>query len=85
MQLQQHSTLATDSPEAGKIFYMPFFRPGTNVRYGQQTYPVSHVIVRRFDMKVYLVGRENPVDPEELDVEPSRFTTARMPELRYRG
>ena len=66
-------------PEKPKIFHMPLFRPGAMVRYQQRQEQVSHVVVRRFEMRVYLVGHENPVNPDDLEATPSLFTTERMP------
>ncbi|MET1116080.1 MAG: hypothetical protein ABWY08_14180 [Comamonas sp.] len=61
-------------------FEMPLFRPGVEVQEGGRTETVSHVILRRREMMVYLVGREDPVRPERLRLQPSRFTTARRAE-----
>ncbi|WP_200844047.1 hypothetical protein [Pantoea sp. 18069] len=61
-------------------FEMPLFRPGVEVQEGGRTETVSHVILRRREMMVYLVGREDPVRPERLRLQPSRFTTARRTE-----
>lgn len=61
-------------------FEMPLFRPGVEVQEGGRTETVSHVILRRREMMVYLVGREDPVRPDRLRLQPSKFTTARRAE-----
>lgn len=61
-------------------FEMPLFRPGVEVTENGRTETVSHVILRRREMMVYLVGREDPVRPDRLRLQPSQFTTARRPE-----
>lgn len=45
---------------------------------------VSHVVLRRREMMVYLVGHDEPVKPERLSLTPTWFTTTRRPEtLRW--
>ena len=41
---------------------------------------VSHVVLRRREMMVYLVGRDDPVRPDRLSLEPQWFTTERNPQ-----
>jgi len=75
--------VAQDSPEApwgwSERFRMPLFRPGTRVRHGGAWETVSHVTLRRYDLAVYLVGRAEPVDPLDVELEPTVFTTLRAP------
>ena len=73
---------AAGAPAAARsfTFEMPLFRPGVEVQEGGRTETVSHVVLRRREMVVYLVGREEPVRPDRLRLQPSRFTTARRPE-----
>ncbi|MEG1768620.1 MAG: hypothetical protein RR311_09150 [Comamonas sp.] len=61
-------------------FEMPLFRPGVQVQESGRNETVSHVVLRRREMVVYLVGREEPVRPERLRLQPSKFTTARRAE-----
>jgi len=61
-------------------FEMPLFRPGVQVQEGGRNETVSHVVLRRREMVVYLVGREEPVRPDRLRLQPSKFTTARRAE-----
>ena len=61
-------------------FRMPLFRPGTRVQRGATWETVSHVVLRRRELAVYLVGHANPVDPLELALEHTVFTTVRVPE-----
>ncbi|SFD54673.1 hypothetical protein [Paracidovorax konjaci] len=63
----------------GDSFRMPLFRSGTQVRLGDRWETVSHVSIRRQDMSVHLVGRDAPVAPERLVLEPTVFATRRMP------
>lgn len=67
-------------PARSFTFDMPLFRPGVEVQEGGRTETVSHVILRRREMMVYLVGREEPVRPDRLRLQPTRFTTARRAE-----
>lgn len=61
-------------------FQMPLFRPGTQVTQNGKTEKVSHVILRRRELMVYLVGHEDPVRPDRLGLAPTMFTTQRRPE-----
>ncbi|MNY52268.1 hypothetical protein D3C86_1879190 [compost metagenome] len=67
-------------PARSFTFDMPLFRPGVAVEENGRTETVSHVILRRREMMVYLVGREEPVRPDRLRLQPTRFTTARRAE-----
>ena len=84
MQLSSPSLVAQDQPEApwgwSKQFRMPIYKPGTRVRRAGQWETVSHVALRRHDLAEYLVGRSEPVDPMDLELEPTLFTTVRVPE-----
>ena len=53
---------------------MPIFRAGQTVQHRGYSARVSHVLLRRGEMFVYLEGQANPVDPLELSVEPTEFT-----------
>lgn len=59
-------------------FHMPLFRPGTAVAWQGRAETVSHVILRRGGLWVYLVGHEVPVAADRLAVTPARFTAARV-------
>ncbi|WP_280190712.1 hypothetical protein [Delftia sp. PS-11] len=61
-------------------FQMPLFRPGTAVTQNGKPEKVSHVILRRRELMVYLVGHEDPVRPDRLSLTPSLFTTQRRPQ-----
>lgn len=84
MQVSIPSLVAQDPAEApwgwSRQFRMPVFKPGTRVRRAGSWETVSHVALRRQDLAVYLVGRAEPVDPLDLELEPTLFTTARVPE-----
>lgn len=61
-------------------YHMPLFKPGTSVHWKQQRETVSHVVVRRNTLMVYLVGHEVPVYPESLQLEPTAFHLTRVPD-----
>jgi hypothetical protein len=61
-------------------YYMPLFRPGVSVQFGQSRETVSHVVIRRNAMRVYLVGHEIPVHPNMLTLEPTAFSLTRVPD-----
>lgn len=66
--------------ERSNMFQMPVFKPGVQVLEGNRRETVSHVVLRRREMMVYLVGKEEPVKPERLSLVPTWFTTTRKPE-----
>ena len=61
-------------------YYMPLFRPGAPVMLGSRHETVSHVVVRRHALMVYLVGHESPVYPEALQLAPTAFRLTRTPD-----
>lgn len=69
-----------DTSSRGHLFQMPMFKPGTRVLQAGQEETVSHVVLRRKEMMVYLVGHEEPVKPERLYLKPLWFTTERRPQ-----
>lgn len=62
------------------LFQMPLFRPGTEVTANGKREIVSHVILRRRELMVYLQGHEDPIKPDRLNLAPTLFTTERSPE-----
>lgn len=66
--------------ERSTTFQMPVFKPGVQVMSDNRQETVSHIVLRRREMMVYLVGKEEPVKPERLSLVPTWFTTARRPE-----
>lgn len=86
METSQTPAETTEQPEVpwgwSREFRMAVFKPGTRVRRAGHWETVSHVALRRNDLAVYLVGHTEPVDPMELELEPTVFTTERVPE-RY--
>lgn len=68
------------APMRSGFFQMPLFRPGTEVTANGRREVVSHVILRRRELMVYLQGHEDPFRPDRLDLAPSLFTTERSPE-----
>ena len=75
-----NSTFSHTSPARPRLFQMPLFKPGTRVMQGGREETVSHVVLRRREMMVYLVGRDDPVRPDRLSLEPQWFTTERNPQ-----
>lgn len=61
-------------------YYMPLFSPGASVMLGTRHETVSHVVVRRCALMVYLQGHESPVHPESLKLEPTAFHLTRRPD-----
>ncbi|HSV52152.1 MAG TPA: hypothetical protein VLJ57_08560 [Burkholderiaceae bacterium] len=59
---------------------MPIYRSGQTVQHHGYSARVSHVLLRRGELFVYLEGRENPVDPSELALEPTEFVYRRKSE-----
>jgi len=51
-------------PARSFTFDMPLFRPGVEVQEGGRTETVSHVILRRREMMVYLVASPRPAVPK---------------------
>lgn len=72
--------VATPSQPRSFEFHMPLFRPGTEVTQAGRRETVSHVILRRREMMVYLVGHDEPVRPERLNLAPTLFSTRRREE-----
>lgn len=66
--------------ESAAYYYMPLFRPGAVVHLGHRRETVSHVMLRRSGLMVYLVGHEAPVHPDALQLEPSAFQLSRVPD-----
>ena len=61
-------------------YFMRHFKPGTLVHWNQQRETVSHVVIRRNAMMVYLVGNDTAVHPDALQLEPSAFQLSRVPD-----
>lgn len=66
--------------ERSRMFQMPVFKPGVQVMEGNRRETVSHIVLRRREMMVYLVGKDEPVKPERLSLVPTWFSTTRKPE-----
>ncbi|WP_027015011.1 hypothetical protein [Comamonas composti] len=74
------ATEATATEARGATFLMPLFKPGIEVTQNGRREKISHVILRRRELMVYLIGHEDPVKPNQLLLAPSLFTTERRPE-----
>lgn len=61
-------------------YYMPHYKPGASVQWKQRCETVSHVMVRRNALMVYLEGHDLPVHPEALQLTPSPFHLTRVPD-----
>ncbi|QXL85441.1 hypothetical protein [Comamonas sp. NLF-1-9] len=66
-------------------FTMPLFRQGTQVKHAGRWETVDYVKLRRLELMVYLVGRNEPVATRELEVSPLLFTTERVPTVENIG
>lgn len=75
-----NTAVAPQADPRSFTFQMPLFRPGTQVTQNGKAEKVSHVILRRRELMVYLVGHEDPVKPERLSLAPTLFTTQRRAE-----
>ena len=92
LDVQPHISLPTESAELIPVpaqtplhgweetFVMPLFRPGTRVRMGANVETVSHIVLRRQELLVHLVGREGAIHPSRIQLKPTVFTTRRRPE-----
>ncbi|MNV78137.1 hypothetical protein D3C71_1716090 [compost metagenome] len=61
-------------------YYMPHFKPGASVQWLQRYETVSHVVIRRNMLMVYLIGHESPVHPDALQLQPTAFQLTRAPD-----
>ncbi|MDD2609844.1 MAG: hypothetical protein PHX60_09155 [Giesbergeria sp.] len=66
------------SPVDGKTFRMPLFRPGTVVLRAGKKHTVSHVMIRKGELLVYLHGVDAAMRPETLRVAPALFSIERQ-------
>lgn len=84
MEISQIPIETADQPKApwgwSRQFRMAVYKPGTRVRRAGSWETVSHIALRRNVLAVYLVGNAEPVDPVELELEPTVFTTERVSE-----
>lgn len=58
---------------------MPVFHPGVRVWHSGRWETVRYIRLRRQELMVYLVGHAEPVRPKDLRLEPTVFTTVRVP------
>ena len=63
-----------------RIFYMPLYKPGTVVIWRAQKQIISHVMLRRDELWIYMTKHIDPVRPEELQIKPTRLSTVRQPD-----
>jgi hypothetical protein len=61
MQLASNEVAASPPTTRSGLFHMPLFRPGTEVTQNGRREIVSHVILRRRELMVYLRGHDDPV------------------------
>lgn len=80
MQLASNEVAASPHTAHRGLFHMPLFRPGTEVTQNGRREVVSHVILRRRELMVYLRGHDDPVKPDRLYLAPTLFTTERRHE-----
>ena len=73
----RRSRSAAPSPD-NSCFRMPLFRPGTRVGYKGNLCTVSHVLISRGELLVYLQETKDTVNADKLSLEPSRLATHRI-------
>lgn len=66
------------APQAPTTVHLPLFRPGTLVSYQGQTCTVSHVVVSRHDLLVYLHELGQAVDAARVQLPPTRLVLQRQ-------
>ncbi len=71
-------TPATPAHPDPTIVHLPLYRPGTLVSYQGQTCSVSHVVVSRSDLKVYLRELGQAVDAAKVYLAPTRLVLQRQ-------
>lgn len=76
---QDFETAAQPAPPARDptIVHLPLFRPGTQVVHQGQYCTVSHVIISRGVLQVYLQELGRTVDAETVQLAPSRVVLRR--------
>ena len=65
-------------PPDNSCLRMPLFRPGTRVGYKGNLCTVSHVLVSRGELLVYLQETKSTVKAGKLSLEPSRLAARRI-------
>jgi hypothetical protein len=56
---------------------VPVFKPGQQVQYKGESRTVHYVLLRHSELRVFLNGVENSVNPDELAVQPTEFVYTR--------
>jgi hypothetical protein len=59
------------------IVHLPLYRPGTLVSYQGQTCSISHVVISRSELKVYLRELGQAVDASKVHLSPTRLVLQR--------
>lgn len=65
------------TPEEPPVAHLPLYRPGTRVAYEGQYYTVSHVVIHRSDLQVYLQELGRSVDATKVQLAPTRILLQR--------
>lgn len=60
------------------IVHVPLYRPGTLVSYQGQTCTISHVVINRSELKVYLRELGQAVDAAKVYLAPTRLELRRQ-------
>jgi hypothetical protein len=75
--LTPHQSIA-DPPSAASqkpslIYDVALYKPGTAARWQGMPETVSHVLLRRGELKVFLQGHPDALDPAAIEVKPTRL------------
>lgn len=75
------SLLSLDSPTNSgpppRTCDMTLYKPGKSARWKGMTMTISHVLLRKGRMLVYLEGHPEALEPEALDLPPTRLVLQR--------
>jgi len=68
---------ADPAPQEPPYADLPLFRPGTRVHYQGQNCTVSHIVVSRCDLQVYLQELGSAVNADKVQLTPTRILLQR--------
>ena len=75
--LPAQESAAGPAPQEPPYANLPLFRPGTQVHYQGQRCTVSHVVISRCDLQVYLQELGTAVDADKVQLAPTRVLLQR--------
>ena len=71
---------AAATPVTPVTYRLALYKPGSPVEWQGRAMTVSHVLLRRGHLMVYLQGHPDPVEPETLTMPLTRLVLQRTPE-----